>query len=54
MFEAKDWEHKKCGGQPREFEPGRWDCTGCKGAWYAGADFFLYLANVVFVARDRN
>lgn len=49
MFEASEWKHKKCSGQPREFEPGKWDCTGCKGAWYAGPEFFVYLANVVFV-----
>jgi hypothetical protein len=50
MFEADKWQHKNCGGQPREFEPGKWECTKCNGAWYAGVDFFKYLANVVFVA----
>ena len=51
QFVAEEWEHNGCGGQPREYEPGKWDCTGCKGAWYAGADFFKYLARIVFVPR---
>jgi hypothetical protein len=49
MLEAKNWEHKNCGGQPREFESEKWDCTKCKRRWYAGSDFFTYLARIVFV-----
>lgn len=49
MFQASDWEHKRDGGQPVEFEPGKWGCTKCKSAWYAGIDFNVYLANTVFV-----
>jgi hypothetical protein len=49
-FHADEWQHKGCGGQPREFEPGKFDCTGCKSAWYCG-EFFEYLAGIVFVKR---
>lgn len=53
MFQASDWEHKRDGGQPVEFEPGKWGCTKCKSAWYAGIDFNVQRVHWIKQLRSR-